>query len=408
MKRNRLIVYVLGWLIFTAIAFMFFGKSGNSIPVKAMKSKQLPEYRDVVSVIRESTLEEAKWAMEQLPVTVTSSYSPRSAGGLHDFYSEGDYWWPNPEDPDGPYIQRDGMSNPDNFVAHREAMIRFSRIVGVLAAAYRITGDTAYVSKAFDHLEAWFVEENTRMNPSLEYAQAIKGKVTGRGIGIIDTIHLMEVAQGLSIMENAPNADSKKVKKIKKWFEQYLVWLITHQYGKDESIRKNNHGTCYFMQVASFAKITQNTELLDTCRKQFKEVLLPQQMANDGSFPLELERTKPYGYSLFNLDAMVTLVQVLSEDENPLWKFKTDDGQGIHIGIDYLFPYVKDKSVWPYSPDVMYWNDWPVAQPFLVFGAMAYGEKEWFEVWAKLDHNPKEGEVLRNLPIRNPIIWLEP
>jgi len=57
------------------------------------------------------------------PVTVTSAYCERSAGGVHDFYSEGDYWWSDPKDPEGPYIRRDGMSNPDNFSDHRHAMI---------------------------------------------------------------------------------------------------------------------------------------------------------------------------------------------------------------------------------------------------------------------------------------------
>ena len=51
---------------------------------------------------------------------MTAAHSPRSAGGLHDFFSEGDYWWPDPKNPDGPYIQRDGMTNPDNFVEHRQ------------------------------------------------------------------------------------------------------------------------------------------------------------------------------------------------------------------------------------------------------------------------------------------------
>lgn len=54
----------------------------------------------------------------------------------------------------------------------------------------------------------------------------------------------------------------------------------------------------------------------------------------------------------------------------------------------------------------MYWEEWPVAQPFLLFGANAYGEKKWFETWKSLDHEPEVVEVIRNLPIRHPLIWL--
>ncbi len=61
--------------------------------------------------------------VKEAPVTVTASRSPRSAGGPHDFFSEGDYWWPDPDHPDGPYIQRDGMTNPANFVEHRRALM---------------------------------------------------------------------------------------------------------------------------------------------------------------------------------------------------------------------------------------------------------------------------------------------
>ena len=87
---------------------------------------------EVKEVLRQQVMEKAAWALEQQPVTVTAQTSPRSAGGKHDFFSEGDYWWPNPVSADSPYIQKDGMTNPGNFVAHRHAMIRLSKIVGAL------------------------------------------------------------------------------------------------------------------------------------------------------------------------------------------------------------------------------------------------------------------------------------
>ena len=366
-----------------------------------------PTIGRVAEILRPTVLAQAAWAMEQQPVTITDSVCPRSAGGKHDFYSEGDYWWPDPEHPDGPYIQRDGMTNPENFVAHRRAMVRLSRVVGSLASAYRITGDEKYVRHAFRHIEAWFVNPATRMNPSLEYAQAIKGRATGRGIGIIDTIHLMEVAQGIRMMEKAPNVDPGVSSAAKDWFRAYLKWLTTHQYGQDEMKAKNNHGTCWVMQVASFARLTGNQELMDQCRNRFITVLLPEQMAADGSFPQELRRTKPYGYSLFNLDAMAMICQILSDESRDLWNYQSPDGKSVRKGLSFLFPYVADKAKWPYDKDVMYWDDWPVAHPFLVFGALRFGVPEWLETWKRLDHSPKVEEVLRNLPVRNPVIWIE-
>src|SRR5688572_15587695 len=240
------------------------------------------------------------------------------------------------------------------------------------------------------------------MNPHLLYAQAIKGRFTGRGIGIIDAIHLMEVVQALTVMQQSPAMDKEALSGIKKWFDLFLQWLTTHKYGVDEMNATNNHGTCWVMQVAAFAKFTGNQSLLQFCSDRFKKVLLPNQMSADGSFPQELRRTKPYGYSLFNLDAMTTICRSSSSD---LWNYRTPDGRSIKKGIEFLYPYVADKSKWPFKQDVMYWDEWPVAHPFLLFGAYIYNNKEWFDTWKKLDHAPKVDEVIRNLPVRHPLLW---
>jgi hypothetical protein len=372
----------------------------------AVDAQQQVDYTKAISkTLRKQVLKDAAWALQQEPVTVTASTSPRSAGGKHDFFSEGDYWWPNPQFPDSPYIQKDGMTNPDNFVAHRLAMIRFSRIMGALASAYKITGDQKYVLQAVKHCRAWFIDTATRMNPNLLYAQAIKGRFTGRGIGIIDTIHFMEVVQALIAMQDAHDMDKTMLGDVKEWFAQYLDWLTTHKYGKDEMNATNNHGTCWVMQVAAFAKFTGNQSLKNFCSDRYKTVLLPGQMAVDGSFPQELRRTKPYGYSLFNLDAMTTVCRILSTKEDNLWTFQTPDGRSMKKGVEFLYPYVADKSKWPFKQDVMYWENWPVAHPFLVFGAEAYADKNWLNTWKKLDHAPVVEEVIRNLPVRNPLIW---
>lgn len=363
--------------------------------------------KEIIAVVKDQVLLRATWALKQAPVTVTDTVSPRSSGNKHDFYSEGDYWWPHPNNPNASYVQRDGQTNPDNFVAHRQAMVRLSQTIGALASAYVITKDNKYVMHALQHVNVWFVDTATMMNPSLNFAQAIKGKATGRGIGIIDTIHLIEVVQGLLVMQNSSAVDKELLKTIKNWFSKYLVWLTSHQYGLDEMNAKNNHGTCWVMQVAAFARFTENQELIDLCKERYKTVLLPDQMAEDGSFPQELRRTKPYGYSLFNLDAMTMICQILSDKKENLWTYQTTEGKRIEKGIQFIFPYVGDKNKWPFAKDVMYWEHWPVAHPFLVFGAREFNNKEWLSVWKKLDHDPKEDEIIRNLPVRNPIIWLK-
>lgn len=169
---------------------------------------------------------------------------------------------------------------------------------------------------------------------------------------------------------------------------------------------RNNHGTCWVMQAAVFAKYVDNADVMQFCSNRYKEVLLPNQMAEDGSFPLETARTKPYGYSLFNLDAMVTICQTLSDETDNLWAFTADSVKNMQRGIEYIYPYVVNKADWPFAQDVMYWDEWPVAHPFLVFGALQTGNEEWLATWGALEHFPENEEVVRNLPVRNPLLWI--
>ena len=363
-------------------------------------------FKKLGTLLSKDILAKANEDLKSKPITVTAFHSERSAGGKHDFFSEADYWWPDASNPTGPYIQKDGQTNPANFSEHRLAMIRFSQMVGNLTSAYLLTKDNKYALKAIQHCKAWFVDTATKMNPSLLYAQAIKGKVTGRGVGIIDMIQMMEVAQSVLVLEKQHAIKSADFIEIKKWFQQYLQWVTTHPYGIDEREAKNNHGTCWTMQVAVFANLVNDTSLLNYCDNRFKTLLLPSQMDVNGSFPLELKRTKPYGYSLFNLDAMYTLAHVLSTKENNLWEYKTSNGLSLKKGIEFLYPFVADKNSWTLPKDIMYWENWPVAHPFLLFGYAAYGNQNWLTTWSSLEHFPTTAEVIRNLPIRNPILWI--
>lgn len=361
---------------------------------------------EIIAIEKQRIIPIAKRYLLEIPVTITAFHCERSAGGIHDFYSEGDYWWPDPNNSDGPYIQRDGMTNPNNFTAHRKVLIRFSIHVATLTSAYKLTNDIKYAQKAIEHLLAWFVNPDTKMNPSLLYAQAIKGRVTGRGIGIIDTIHLIEIAQSIMILEKAGILKGNDLNAVKKWFRDYLEWMTTHQYGVDEMNAKNNHGTCWVMQAAEYAKLVEDSSKIEFCRRRFKEVLLPNQMEKDGSFPLELARTKPYNYSLFNLDAMATICQILSTNEDNLWNFTLPDGRNMKKAIDFMYPYILDKSIWPYRHDVMYFDEYPVRQPSLLFGGLAYNENKYIDLWKTLEADPSNEEVIRNLPIRHPILWI--
>ena len=244
------------------------------------------------------------------------------------------------------------------------------------------------------------------MNPNLQYAQAIQGRVTGRGTGIIDTIHLVEVVRAIQVLKSSTALTKTELGGIQKWFADYLQWMTTHPYGIAEREAKNNHGTCWVMQVAAFAQFTGSQELTAYARDRLKSVLIPGQLASDGSFPLELKRTKPYGYSLFNLDAMATICQILSTSQDSLWNFGLPDGRGMRKAVAFMAAYIRNKKSWPLPPDVMYDKEWPMRHCALLFAGLAFDRSDYINLWKSLPADSTVEEIIRNFFIRQPALWV--
>jgi Alginate lyase len=365
--------------------------------------------KEVARIDHDRILRAANEYLPQPPITLTASHSPRSTGGPHDYFSEGDYWWPDPKNPGGPYIRRDGLSNPQNFNDHREALIRLSLHVPALTAAWLLTKDTRYARHAALHLRAWFLDPATKMNPNLQYAQAIFGVSPGRGTGIIDTLHLIEVTRAMRHIEKANVLTPAEIQGLHEWFAQYLDWMSTSKNGIEEELAKNNHGTCWVAQAAAFAVYIDNQDAIALCRKRFKENLMPDQLAPNGSFPLELARTKPYSYSLFDLDVTAILCQLISTNDgsaDDLWQFALPNGNRYKKAVDFMFPFIQDKSKWPHPKDVEYFDDMPNRQPSLLFAGLAYNEPKFIALWRTLPPDPKTAEIIRNFPVRQPLLWI--
>lgn len=390
-----------------------YEKTLASFPDVASKRFQLltpmpsPEM-GVAAIDRARILKAADAALTVAPFTITKFHSEHSTGGQNDFFSMADYYWPNPTNASGlPYVQRDGESNPGNFNAHRMEMRHLRDAVAALGAAYKITGEERYAKRAAELLRVFFLDPATRMNPHLEYAQATLGRTTGRSYGIIDALHLAEIPPAILAMEKSPSFTPELVAGLKKWFGDLSEWMVTSKNGREEAAAKNNHAVAFWLQIACFAKFTGDEKLLAECRRQFKEVFVPNQMAADGSFPLELKRTKPYAYSIFQLDNMVTLCQVLSTPQEDLWKFELPDGRGIRKAVAYLHPFLADKSKWPLKPDVQAWDGWPSRQSCLLFAGLAFDEPAYLQIWKNLKPDPADDEVRRNIAITQPILWVQ-
>jgi hypothetical protein len=319
-----------------------------------------------------------------------------------------DYFWPDAAKPDGkPFVQRDGQSYPGNFNEHRLALMEMRDATAALAAAYKLSGQERYAAKAVELLRVFFVDPATRMDPSLEQAQVMVGKpAPTRGIGLIDTLHLIEVPMAIRALDSSPSLTPELRSALVKWFKDYLTWFTTSPRGKDEGAQVNNHAVSYWLQVAAFNQLVGDRGLQDECVRQFKDIFITTQMAADGSFPWETRRTKPYAYSIFQLDNMATLCLLLSRKEKGLWDFEGAGGRSMRKAMAWLYPYLADKSKWPFKPDVQAWDEWPVRQVSLLFGGLAFGEEKYVELWRQLKPDPSLFEIRRNNAITQPILWV--
>jgi hypothetical protein len=243
------------------------------------------------------------------------------------------------------------------------------------------------------------------MNPNLEFSQGVRNKVTGRSFGIIDTLHLVEVARAASLIQDKFLTPEDR-EGVLGWFREYLHWLQTSQKGITEGSSTNNHAICWALQVAEFARLVQDEPTREAMRTIYKTNFVPKQMAPDGGFPRELARTKPYSYSIFNLDVLTMLCVSLRAPTDDLFRFTTDDGRGICKAAAFLYPYLQDKKTWPYAKDVEHFDSLPVRSPSLLFCGLACSHPEYIALWKQLNPDPTDPEIIRNYPVRQPLLWV--
>lgn len=284
-------------------------------------------------------------ALEAGPWSVTHYKSPAVSGNPHDYFSEGPYWWPDPQNPSGPYIRRDGQHNPDIFTMHRKAIEEMSDTVLLLSQAGFFLDNQEYINRAVSLIDTWFINDSTRMNPHLEYGQAIRGVCDGRGIGIIETKTLLSVIHAAGFIEEF-GVFKEELSHLKEWFAQYLKWMNESKKGIDEKNWYNNHSVWWTTQAIAFSVFTDNTQIFNECIDKFKNDIIENQLNSEGAFEDELHRTRSYTYSLFVLEGAALICEVAYHSKIDLWNYKNTSGKGIASAILYMAPYFANMFLW--------------------------------------------------------------
>lgn len=297
-------------------------------------------------------LEVAAAKAMQVPLqSVTEKTRAAASGDLHDYSSMGPYWWPNPAKSDGlPYIRRDGEVNPETR-ADRCDQPRMKRMVDAvepLAASWALTRNESHARRAGELLRAWFLDPKTKMNPHLEYSQAIPGICEGRGVGLIDGISLLPIPEAVKRLHGAPGWSHEDELAMKAWFSVYLEWILSSRHGKEVDAAANNHGTWHDVQVVVIGQFLGCDEVVRKTLATVAERRLATQIEPDGRQPHETARTKSWHYSMMNLRGMMMLARCAESGGPDLWHQETADGRGIRKALLYLVEHSGGSNPWPH------------------------------------------------------------
>jgi len=316
--------------------------------MKAVK-KDLKNENSVYYPAYRKLLSDAEKALNAGPFSVTFKKIVPPGGTKHDYMSLGPYWWPDTTKPDGlPYIRRDGIRNPDNGI-DRSQLGDFFSATRTLALAWYFTGEKKYADKAASLLKTWFVDTATLMNPHMQYAQAIPGITTGRGIGIIDIRGVYNLVDAINLIEASGALPAEDSRKIRKWFEDFFVWLTTSSHGKDEDNYKNNHSVAYDVIVTSIARFLGNDEYV---RKKISEMprrRIDPMIKADGRQPEELIRTNAFGYSVSNLRNFFDAGETGLKVGVNIFNYKNPEGGSLKAALDFLVKYIDNSEKWEWQ-----------------------------------------------------------
>lgn len=292
-------------------------------------------------------IKDADKALEFGPVSVMEKKNTPPSGDKHDYMSLAPYHWPDPSKPDGlPYIRKDGQTNPEvKEYKDKEYMPQLCERVHTLALAYFFSSQKVYAEHAAKLLRVWFIDTATRMNPNMNFAQAIKGHNTGRGAGLIDARHFVKLVDAIGLIQDSKAWTATDQAGMQQWANAFINWMQTSPIGKDEMDAPNNHGAWYDALRLALALYVNNKDLAKKIVLN-AQVRLDTQMNDKGRFPKEMERTTSLHYSTFVMDAFVAIAQMSDNIGIDMWNYKSPSGKSIRKGFEELKPYLAQQKKW--------------------------------------------------------------
>ena len=311
-------------------------KNGNDEPILRNSLLELLSQSDSFLSIR--------------PSSVLDKNEIPPSGNKHDFMSLAPYRWPDPTKSNGlPYVGYDGRVNPEVYsITDKKNIEEMIYRVKIFALAYYFTDNPSYASKAEELLRVWFLNNNSFMNPNLQYAELHRGENNGTKGGIMYGKYLPDLIGAIELIRSSTEWSSEDHQGMVLWFKKYLHWLMNSKHGKEESRQPNNHGTWYRLQVAAIALFLNKTDVAKSSLLDVGEKLIFRHIESNGSQSREIHRRNSLDYSVFNLLGLFKLASLSENFGIDLWNYRTPEGAGLQKALDYLLPSLLNKETWPH------------------------------------------------------------
>ena len=342
-------------LVITMLVFVFCDSMmSQKLILWDMNSLEKINYKIEYKNVKKKIIKSADIYLKHKSVSVTDrekSFAP----DIHHYESIGRYHWPDPENPNGPWIRKDGVVNPDCNKYDKALMIKMRQRVEYLALAYYMTLDDKYYDAATEHIRVWFVNNETRMYPMMEYGQIVPGRNGNKGhdSGLIEMYTVIHpVLESVRLLNNIKKIDNYTYEGLQKWCKAFVVWCDTSSLGRKEKAAQNNHGIALDVTMLNMALFANYKECVDKICKDFLDERLKKQISSDGSMPKEAVRATSYNYHIYNLTHIIDYC-IIMESLNK--HFYRKNRKIIDRAIDYLLRYVGKQEYWPYK-EISNWS----------------------------------------------------
>ena len=263
----------------------------------------------------------------------------------NNYESLATYYWPNTTNPNGRYISKDGMLNPEAELYCTPLIYSLSHKLEYVCKAYFLTNEEQYAHYAKKQILHWFTNPYFYMEPNFEYGQFIPGGTYTKGnIGAIaEAYYLIDAIEAIVLLRDNKYIDKKSDKKLKVWFSKLSAWMRTSVIGTKMKAANDNCSIMYDVLLYRISLYIADNTTCKEITENFTTMRLQKQITEEGRQPMELKRVNGTDYSIYNLNHIIDFCFM---QEKKGIHYYAANVKRIEAAINYLYK-IKDNNVNP-------------------------------------------------------------